>query len=149
MTQAHWVEVRFATLYQQSSNTSQILKRVRYYVVIRSRTCRYCEISKKLTLNPTLSAKNTPLFPLSDMRRSCKIFAWGMPLCAHVFSFTHNAEVLLHFRCVHPESHTKLFLILTFLWIQTNVAYTSLEVNNVVHYKYSLSPVSNWFVTLY
>ena len=58
------VEVRFATLYRRSSNMSQILKLVCYYVVIRSRTCRHCEISKKLTLNPNLSAKNTPLFSL-------------------------------------------------------------------------------------
>ena len=102
-------EVRFATLYRQSSNTSRILKLVRYYFVIRSRTCRHCEISKKLTLNPTLSAKNTPLFLLSDMRRLLKIFTWGMPLHAHVFSFTHNAVVLSHFGCVHPKNQTKNF----------------------------------------
>ena len=59
--------VKFAALYRQSSNTSQILLLVRCYVVIRSRTCRHCEISKKLTLNPTLSAKYTPLFLLSDI----------------------------------------------------------------------------------
>ena len=44
------------------------------------------------------------------------------------------------------------FLILTFLWIKTNVTYTQdlkWSLNNVVHYKYSLSPASNWFVTLY
>ena len=28
---------------------------------------------------------------------------------AHVFSFTHNAVVLSHFRCVHPENQTKIF----------------------------------------
>ena len=61
MTQAHWVEKRFATLYWQSSNTSWILKLVRCYIVIGACTCRHCEISKKLTLNPTLSVKNTPL----------------------------------------------------------------------------------------
>ena len=36
-----------------------------YYVVIGSRTCRRCEISKKLTLNPSLTAKNTTFsFPI-------------------------------------------------------------------------------------
>ena len=115
------------TLYQRSPNTSRILKLVRCYVVIRSRTCRHCEISKKLTLNPTLSAKNTPLFLLSDTRRLLKIFAWGMPLHAHVFSFTHNAVVLSQFRCVHVKNQTKFFLILTFLWIKTNVAIQDLK----------------------
>ena len=71
-------EVRFATLYVQSTNTSRILKLVRYTIsdlLIRSRTCRHCEISKKLTLNPTLSAKNTPLFLFPYMGNSLKIFA--------------------------------------------------------------------------
>ena len=102
-------EVRFTTPYQQNSNTSRILKLVRYYVVIRSRTCWHCEISKKLTLNPTLSAKTTPLFFLSDMRRSLKIFTCGMPLHAHVFSFTQNAVVSSNFKCVHPKNQTKIF----------------------------------------
>ena len=91
-------------------------------------TCRRCEISKKLTWNPALTAKNTPLFLFPYMRHSLQIFAWGMPLHAHVFSFTHNAGVLSHFRCVHPENQTIFFLILTFLWIKTNVTYTRLEV---------------------
>ena len=102
-------KVRFATLYWQSSSTSRILKLVGYYVVIGSPTCRRCEISKKLTLNPTLSAKNTPLFLLSDMRRSLQIFAWRMPLHAHVFSFTHNAVVLSDLKCVHPENQMNIF----------------------------------------
>ena len=93
-----------------------------------SGTCRRCEISKKLTWNPTLTTKNTPLFLFLYMGHSLQIFAWGMPLPAHVFSFTHNAVVLSHFRCVHPEIQTKMFLNLTFLWIKTNVAYTRLEV---------------------
>ena len=93
-----------------------------------SRTCRRCEISKKLTWNPTLMPKNTPLFLFPYVRHSLQIFAWGMPLHAHVFNFTHNAVVLSHFRCVHPENLTKNVLILTFLWIKTNVAYTRLKV---------------------
>ena len=103
-------KVRFATLYRQSSNTSRILKLVRYYVVIRSLMCRHCEISKKPTLNPSYPVgKNTPPFLLSDMSHSLKIFTRGMPLHAHVFSFTHNAVVLSDFRCVHPKNQTKFF----------------------------------------
>ena len=43
------------------------------------------------------------------MGRLLDIFAWGMPLYAHVFSFTHNAVVLSQFRCVHPENQRKIF----------------------------------------
>ena len=57
---------------------------------------------------PTLTAKNTPLFLFPYMGHSLQIFAWGMPLHAHVFSFTHNAVVLSHFKCVHPENQTKI-----------------------------------------
>ena len=93
--------------------------------MIGSCTCRRCEISKKLTLNPTLTARNTPLFLFPYM---LQIFAWGMPLHAHVFSFTQNAVVLSHFKCVHPENSDENFSILTVVWIKTNVAYTRLEV---------------------
>ena len=92
-----------------------------------SSTCRRCEISKKLTWNPTLMAKNTLLFLFPYMGPSLHIFAWGMPLHAHVFSFTHNAVVLSHFLDVFTPK-IRWFLILTCLWIKTNVAYTKLEV---------------------
>ena len=98
-----------------------------------SRTCRRCEISKKLTWNPTLTAKNTPLFLFPYMGHSLQIFAWGMPLHAHVFSFTHNAVVLSAFRCVHHRKSDEKFTILTFLWIKINVAYTRLEVIATQH----------------
>ena len=58
------------------------------------------EISKKLTLNPNLSAKNAPLFLLSDMRRSLKIFARGMPYmlmysALHIMQwFSHSLDML-------------------------------------------------------
>ena len=91
-----------------------------------SRTWR-CEISKNLTWNPTLTAKNTPLFLFPYMGHSLQIFAWGMPRHAHVFSFTHNAVVLRILDVFTPKIRRK-FLILTFLWIKTNVAYTRLEV---------------------
>ena len=64
---------------------------------------------KKLTLHPTLMAKNTPLFLFPYMGRSLQIFAWSMPLHAHVFSFTHNEVVLSHFRCGHPKNQMKMF----------------------------------------
>ena len=69
---------------------------------------------QKADLNPTLPAKNTPLFLLSDMRRSLKISAWEMSLHAHVFSFTHKALVLWLFKCVHPKNQTKIFWFLHF-----------------------------------
>ena len=74
-----------------------------------SRTCCHCEIPKKLILNRTKPAKNTPLFLFPYMRHSLKLFPWEMPLHAHVFSFTHNAVVLWLFRCVHPKIQTKIF----------------------------------------
>ena len=94
--------------------------------MMTSRTWR-CEISKNLTWNPTLTAKNTPLFLFPYKGHSLQIFAWGMPRHAHVFSFTHNAVVLRILDVFTPKIRRK-FLILTFLWIKTNVAYTRLEV---------------------
>ena len=91
-----------------------------------SRTWR-CEISKNLTWKPTFTAKNTPLFLFPYMGHSLQIFAWGMPRHAHVSSFTHNAVVLRILDVFTPKIRRK-FLILTFLWIKTNVAYTRLEV---------------------
>ena len=87
----------------------------------------HCEISKNLTWNSTLTAKNTPLFLFPYMGHSLQIFAWGMPRHAHVFSFTHNAVVLRILDVFTPKIRRK-FLILTFLWIKTSVAYTRLEV---------------------
>ena len=120
-----------------------------YYVVMTSRTCRRCEISKKLTWNPTLTAKNTPLFLFPYMGHLLQIFAWGMPLHAHIFSFTHNAVVLSHFRCVHPENQTKIFRFQHFYESKQTSLTQDLKwsLNNVVRYKCSLLPVSNWFVT--
>ena len=86
-----------------------------------------CEISKNLTWNPTLTAKNTPLFLFPYKGHSLQIFAWGMPRHAYVFSFTHNAVVLRSLDVFTPKIRRK-FLILTFLWIKTNIAYTRLEV---------------------
>ena len=107
-----------------------------------SRTCRRCEISKKLTWNPALMAKNTPLFLFPYMGHSLQIFAWGMPLHAHVFSFTHNAVVLSAFRCVHPENQTKIFRFSHFYESKQTSLTQDLKwsLNNVARYKYSISP---------
>ena len=120
-------ERRFATLYWQSSNKSRILKLVHYFVVIRSHMCRHWN-SKKLTMNPTMLAKNTPLFLFPDMGFLLKIFSLEIPYMLMYSAFHINAVGLSQFKCVHPENQTKIFLILTFLWIKTNVAYTRLEV---------------------
>ena len=97
--------------------------------MIGSRTCRCWEISKKLTLSPTLTAKNTPLFLFHTWVTRFKYLPEGCPyMLMYLAFFTPNAVVLSHFRCVHPQNKTKYFLILTFLWIKTNVACTTLEV---------------------
>ena len=84
----------------------------KFNVVIGSQTWRHCQIKKKkkkkkkknLTLNPTMSAKNTKLFPLPDVGRSLKIFVYN------VFSFTHNAVVLYSVDVfMHPEKQMKIF----------------------------------------
>ena len=62
------------------------------------------------------------------MEHSLQIFAWGMPLHAHVYSFTHNAVVLSILDVFTPKIRRKFFDFLTFLWIKTNVAYTRFEV---------------------
>ena len=54
--------------------------------MIRSRTCRQCEISKKLTLNPFLSAKNTPLFLFPYMGHMLKIFA--STICPYILMYS-------------------------------------------------------------
>ena len=57
-----------------------------------------------------------------------------MPLHTCVFSFTHNAVVLSHFRCVHPENQTKNFWFLHFMnqnkccfrvWIHLKILYSN------------------------
>ena len=111
---------------------------------------RCCEISKKLTWNPTLTAKNTPLFLFPYMGHSLQIFAWGMPLHAHVFSFTHNTVVLSHFRCVHPENQMKIFRFKHFYESKQTLLTQDLKwsLNKVVRYKKSLSLIY-YFVLYY
>ena len=51
--------------------------------MIRSHTCWHCQISKKLPLNPTLSAKNTPLFLFQYMGTRLKYLpkGWYTHIC--------------------------------------------------------------------
>ena len=92
-------EVKFATLYRRSSNTSRILYIVRYYVVITSRTCRHCEISKKQTLNPTLTAKIHHFFFSHRWGARFKYLPEGCPymlmyLALHIMQwFSHSFDV--------------------------------------------------------
>ena len=106
-------EVRFATLYWQSSNVINIVL-VRYHGVMWSRSCRHCEISKKLILNRTKPAKNTPLFSFPIHGALTWNICLRDALHAHVFSFTHNAVVLWLLRCLHPENQKKIFRFLHF-----------------------------------
>ena len=76
--------------------------------------CASTEIPQKLILNRTMLAKSTPPFLLPDMGLLLKKFVVGIPLHANVFSFTHNAVVLSHFRCFHLENQTKFFLFYHF-----------------------------------
>ena len=140
---------RFAPMYRQSSNTSRILKLVRYYGVIWSRSRQHCEISKKLILNRPMPAKNSPLFLFQCIGRSLKFFASEIPLHASVFSFTYNAVVLLQFRCVHPENQTIFFFRFLHFYISKQMSLTqdlkwSLEQSSAP--QVSISIVSNWFV---
>ena len=143
-------EVRFATQYRQSSNMSWKLYLVHYYVVIRSHTCQYCEISKKLTLNPRLSAKNTPLFLFPYMGTR---FKYLLKLCPYILIYSalhiHVMQWFLHILDVFTLKIRRKFFDFYILWIKTNVAYTRLAViarNKVLHSK---TTASNWFVALY
>ena len=78
-------------------------------------------------------------------------FKYLPKLCPYILmysaSFTHNAVVLSHFRCVHPEIRRKFFDFYI-LWIKKNVAYTRQEL--IARTKYcTTTTASNWFVTLY
>ena len=103
-------EVRFAPPVTAKFKHVTVIVLVRYYVVMTSRTLR-CEISKKLTWNPTLTAKNTPLF-LFPTRALASNICLRDALHGHVFSFTHNA-VVLHILDVFTPKIRRKFLILT------------------------------------
>ena len=62
---------------------------VRYYVVMTSRTCRRCEISKKLTWNLTLTAKKctTFSFPIHGALASY-ICLRDAPICSCIQLYT-------------------------------------------------------------
>ena len=95
---------------------------------------------QKVDLKPYPYGKKytTFSFPIHlYMMHSLQIFAWGMSLHAHVFSFTHNAVVLSAFRCVHPENQTKNFRFLHFYESKQTSLTQDLKwsLHNVVRYK--------------
>ena len=124
----HWNSMRFfATVSLYDSNSMDEVKfatlacngKVQHVTVILTCTLLCCDnvtympalwnFKKSWLGTLPLRQKNTPLFLFPFMGHSLQIFTWGMPLHAHVFSFTHNAVVLSAFRCVHPENQTKIF----------------------------------------
>ena len=67
----------------------------------------------------------------------------------YVFSFTHNAVVLSHFRCVHPENQMKIFWFLHFM-NQNKCRLHKTWYELITRTKYcTTTTASNWFVTLY
>ena len=121
-------EVKFVTLYRRSSNMSQILQLVCYYVVIRTCTCRHSKISKKLTLNPTLSAKNT-LFLLSDMRWDTR-FKYLPEVCPYMlmYSALHILQWFSHILDVFTLKIRRKFFDFHIFTNKKYVAYARLEV---------------------
>ena len=104
-------EVKFATLYRRSSKTSQNIVTCTLlcwdYVTYMPAVWNF----QKADFKPYSYGQKYTTFLFPYMGHSLQIFAWGMPLQAHVFSFTHNAVVLSHFRCVHRKNQTKNFLV--------------------------------------
>ena len=108
---------------------------------------RHCETSRNLTLNPRLSAKNTPLFLFPYMGHSLQIFAKVMPYLL-MYSALHIMQWFSHILDVFTLKIRWKFLDVYISWIKTNVAYTRHDV--IARTKYcTKTTASNWFVTLY
>ena len=106
------------------------------------------EISKKLTSNPRLSAKNTPLNFFSHKWGTC--FKYLSKLCPYIlmYSALHIMQWLSHLLDVFTLKIKRKFFDFYILWIKTNVAYTRLEMIDRTKYC-TTTTASNWFVTLY
>ena len=76
--------------------------------MIRSHTCQHCEISKKLTLNSTLYAKNAPLFLLSNMMCSLKYLPEGCPYML-MYSALHIMQWFSHILDVFTQKIRRKF----------------------------------------
>ena len=115
--------------------------------MIRSHTLwTYCEISKKLTLNPRLSAKNTPLFLFPYMGHS---FKYLLKLCPYIlmYSALHIMQWFSHILDVFtPKIRQKVFDFYI-LWIKT-VSLTQ-DLRWSLERSIVLQLVSSLFVTLY
>ena len=105
------------------------------------------DISKKLTSNPRLSAKNTPLFLFPPMWHSLHYLS---KLCPYIlmYSALHIMQWFSQVLDVFTPKIKRPFFDFYILWIKTNVAYTRLEM--IARTKYcTTTTASNWFVTLY
>ena len=106
------------------------------------------EISKKLTSNPRLSAKNTPTF--SFPTKWGTHFKYLSKLCPYIlmYSALHIMQWFSQLLDVFTPKIKRKFFDFYILWIKTNVAYTRLEM--IARMKYcTTTTASNWFVTLY
>ena len=95
--------------------------------MIGSGKCRCCEISKKLTLNPILMAKCTPLFLSHMWGAHFKYLPEGCPYM-FMYSALHIMQWFSHILDVFTPKIRQKFFDFNILWIKTNVAYTRLEV---------------------
>ena len=114
--------------------------------MITSRTCRHWN-SKKLTSNPRLSVKNTPLF---FSHKWGTRFKYLSKLCPYIlmYSALHIMQWFSQLLDVFTPKIKRKFFDFYILWIKTNVAYTRLEM--IARTKYcTTTTASNWFVTLH
>ena len=104
------------------------------------------EISKKLTSNPRLSAKNTPLFLSNKWSTRYKYLSKLYPYIL-MYSALHIMQWFSHIFDVFTPKIKWKFFDFYILWIKTDVAYTRLEL--IARTKYcTITTASNWFVTL-
>ena len=82
---------------------------------------------QKAAWNPTLTAKNTPLFLFPYMGHSLQIFAWEIPYML-MYSALHIMQWFYGCLDVFTPKIRRKFFDFNILWIKTNVAYTRLEV---------------------
>ena len=92
-----------------------------------SRTCQRCEISKKLRGTLPLQQKIHHFFFSRTWGTRFRYLPEGCPYML-MYSVLHIMQWFSHILDVFTPKSDKNLLILTFLWIKTNVPYTRLEV---------------------
>ena len=139
-------EVKFATLYWQSSNTSRHCNL--YVTMLWLRHVHAgTEISKKLTSNPRRSAK---IHHFIFSHKWGTRFKYLSKLCPYIlmYSALHIMQWFSQLLDVFTPKIKRKFFDFYILWIKTNVTYTRLEM--IARTKYcTTTTASNWFVTLY